>query len=177
MTHTFTTGTTPYTAVMGTGEEEIPHLQSIACTYKVYWGKGLPVCGVLDLQLMTHNVKYSSTFFLDVTPTLPTKHSNLIKHSSSCIWRNTNNIHLHRRVPHSGKIRCLHLQGRRKLESPYPFSKLALIHQHTYMANNSLHSTTAKISTLSYRECIILYMGMQIKGDQFLWRSTVMHIF
>jgi len=81
MTHTLTTGTL-YSAVMGIGEEEIPHLQSIASTYMMHWGKGLPVCIVLDLKLMTHTVTYSSIFLHDATPTLPTEHSNLIKHSS-----------------------------------------------------------------------------------------------
>jgi hypothetical protein len=46
MTHTLTTGT-PYKAVMGISEEEISHLQSIAKTYMVQWGKGLPVCIIL----------------------------------------------------------------------------------------------------------------------------------
>jgi len=66
---------------MGTGEEEIPHLQSIV----VHLGKDLPVCILLDLQLMTLNVTYNSTFFHDALPSLPTEHSNLIKHYLSCI--------------------------------------------------------------------------------------------
>jgi len=111
MTHTFTTGTAD-SAVMGTGEEEIPHLQSIV----VHWGKGLPVCTLLDLQLMTHNVTYCSTFLHEATPTLPTKHSNLIKHYSCCMWQNTNTTHLHRQVPHSGRMCWLHFLDRRKVE-------------------------------------------------------------
>jgi len=70
MTHTLTAGTSD-SAVMGTSEEEIPHPQSIV----VHWEKGLPVCTLLDQQLMSHNVTYSSTFLHEATPTLPTKHS------------------------------------------------------------------------------------------------------
>jgi len=95
MTHTLTTET-PYSAVMGIDEEEIPHLQSITSTYMVQWGKGLPVCILLDLKLMIHNVTYSSTFLHEATPTLPTEPHNLTKYSSSYIWLNTNTMHLHR---------------------------------------------------------------------------------
>jgi len=84
MTHTLTTGT-PYSAVMGIAKEEIPRLQSITSTYMVQWGKGLPVCILLDPKLMIHNVTYSSTFLHEATPILPTEPCNFIKHSSSYI--------------------------------------------------------------------------------------------
>jgi hypothetical protein len=110
MTHTFTTGTAD-SAVMGTGEE-IPHLQSMV----VHWGKGLAVCTLLDLQLMTHVTTAPSTWCHTNTTnrTLQFDQALLILHMTEPT---------HHAPSQTGttlwKMCCLRLQDRRKLLSPF----------------------------------------------------------